>query len=192
MRLYKQDGGPNQSGVSMQFETKDSGKREEYASGMVRDSADKDNYSRCADGPLLRSWADIVYTYPNNPIPDPTSCFLDWWDDTCLTNAVWVILSLEERENTGESTRGSHPFCTIMFQRWSDLLKRGAEKYPDVKPGVPNWTLAIGNEEKNRFRESAFRHFVQWVRGDKDEDHAAAVIFNMNGYHYVEQRQEWE
>ncbi len=77
-----------------------------------------------------------------------------------------------------------------LFTRWAALLARGAVKYPDNAPGVPNWTIADGPEELQRFRESAFRHFVQWLRGDVDEDHAAAVIFNMNGKEYVQEKIE--
>jgi hypothetical protein len=43
-------------------------------------------------------------------------------------------------------------------------------------------------EEMERFRESAARHFVQWMNGERDEDHAAAVVFNLNGYEYVRER----
>jgi hypothetical protein len=28
----------------------------------------------------------------------------------------------------------------------------------------------------------------QWFRGDSDEDHAAAVIFNINGFEYVKEK----
>lgn len=72
-----------------------------------------------------------------------------------------------------------------MADRWAAHLTKGATKYPDVKPGVPNWTLAAGVDEMVRFRKSAVRHFRQWLRGDVDEDHAAAVFFNINGYEYV-------
>lgn len=47
---------------------------------------------------------------------------------------------------------------------------------------------AAGLEEMERFRESAARHFFQWMRGDTDEDHAAAVVFNLNGYEYVKDK----
>jgi hypothetical protein len=49
---------------------------------------------------------------------------------------------------------------------------------------------ARGLEEYERFRESAFRHFLQWFNGETDEDHAAAVYFNINGAEYVLAR-EW-
>ena len=108
----------------MSFVVKDSGKREEFSSGMVRDTTEgKVDYTRLLAGP--------------------------------------------------------------MFKRWAEHLSKGATKYPDVAPGVANWTLAEGIPEYIRFRESALRHFLQWVEGDRDEDHAAAVFFNINGAEYV-------
>jgi len=71
-----------------------------------------------------------------------------------------------------------------LYQRWVELLDRGAKKY-----GKHNWCLALKatdrdarEKTKERFLESALRHFEQWIAGDRSEDHAAAVIFNMNGY----------
>lgn len=72
-----------------------------------------------------------------------------------------------------------------MFDRWAEHLTKAKAKYPDIRPGVANWTLAAGEEEMVRFRKSALRHLRQWLRGDIDEDHAAAVFFNINGYEYV-------
>jgi hypothetical protein len=103
------------------FVTKDSGERQMFSSGMVRDTtAGKIDWHRVADGPMLK--------------------------------------------------------------RWAELLTRGAEKYPDVEPGMPNWMLARGKEELARFRASAYRHFMQWYYHHEDEDHAAAVMFNINGF----------
>jgi hypothetical protein len=109
------------------FEVKDSGSRQEFDSGMVRDTQDgKIDYTVVLDGPML--------------------------------------------------------------DRWAEHLTKAKQKYPDIRPGVANWTLAAGEEELVRFRKSAFRHFRQWLRGDSDEDHAAAVIFNLNGYEYVKEK----
>jgi hypothetical protein len=106
------------------FTVKDSGKRQQFDSGMVRDTQEgKIDYTVVLDGPML--------------------------------------------------------------DRWAAHLTKAKEKYPDVRPGVANWTLAEGEEELQRFKKSAFRHFRQWLRGDQDEDHAASVIFNMNGYEFV-------
>lgn len=106
----------------MSFETKDSGKRETFESGMVRDTQEnKTLYHLVFDGPMIH--------------------------------------------------------------RWAGLLTRGAKKYTEG-----NWMKAEGVEELNRFRSSAARHFVQWIMGEPDEDHAAAVVFNINGHEYVKDR----
>ena len=70
-----------------------------------------------------------------------------------------------------------------MLVRWAELMTRGAYKYDDN-----NWMKANSVEEQERFKASAMRHFMQWVTGADDEDHAAAVIFNMNGYEYVKDK----
>ncbi len=106
---------------------KDSGKRQEFTSGMVRDTQDgKVDYTTICNGP--------------------------------------------------------------MFDRWAAHLTKGNIKYPDTEPGVPNWMLADGPEELARFRKSAFGHFRKWLRGDTDEDHAAAFFFNVNGAEYVKDK----
>lgn len=93
-----------------------------------------------------------------------------------------------------DTSKGKADFHRVvdgpMFERWVALLtKAAAEKYHDIAPGVPNWTVAESEDEYQRFKQSAFRHFVQWFRGDRDEDHAAAVFFNINGAEYVRGRQ---
>lgn len=77
-----------------------------------------------------------------------------------------------------------------MFRRWAAHMTLGMMKYDrDRKPGEPrNWTLASGEAELERFQESACRHFEQWLAGETDEDHAAAVFFNINGAELVKQR----
>ena len=91
-----------------------------------------------------------------------------------------------------DTTDGKTQFHRVadgpMLRRWAELLTRGAVKYPDTNPGTPNWKLAAGPEEHARFRESAFRHFMSWFYGEDDEDHAAAVLFNINGAEFVKGR----
>lgn len=74
-----------------------------------------------------------------------------------------------------------------MLRRWAEHLTRAAKKYDtDREPMEPrNWTLANGPAELERFLESAARHFEQWLAGEVDEDHAAAVFFNINGAEMV-------
>ena len=109
-----------------EFVVKDSGVREEFKSGMVRDTSNgKVRYNRVLDGP--------------------------------------------------------------MFKRWAEHLQKGAVKYPDT-PSGPNWMLAAGAVELKRFKESAMGHFIDWLEGKVDEDHAAALFFNVNGAEYVKGR----
>jgi len=109
----------SKSELYKEFEIKDSGKREEFAGGMVRDVvANKIRWGLVADGPML--------------------------------------------------------------QRWAEQLTKGAIKY-----AARNWMLAAGEAEYDRFKDSAFRHFMQWYLGDQAEDHAAAVFFNINGAEHV-------
>jgi hypothetical protein len=101
------------------FAIKDSGKREEFDSGMVRDTEDgKLDYSLIFDGPMLK--------------------------------------------------------------RWAAHLTKGAVKY-----SPRNWMKASGPEEEERFRRSLLRHLVAYLDGETDEDHAAAIFFNVNGIEYV-------
>lgn len=105
----------------MKFETKDSGKRVDFPSGMRRDTDEgKPRY-------------DLI----------------------------------------------DEPFLTRLAQ----LMARGAIKY-----GEENWRLANSQEELKRFQASGFRHFVQWIRGDEDEDHMAAVAYNLMAAEYVKRR----
>jgi len=104
-----------------EFVTKDSGKREEFESGMQRDTQEG------------KARFDLLF-----PLDVPYE----------------------------------HQFMTRVAQ----LLARGAEKYDER-----NWELAEGPAEYSRFRASAARHFAQWLAGEEDEDHAAAVVFNLLG-----------
>lgn len=70
-----------------------------------------------------------------------------------------------------------------LLDRWAQLMERGAVKYTR-----DNWMQANGPEELARFEQSALRHMIQYLRGDRDEDHAAAIIFNLNGAEYVRDR----
>lgn len=108
--------------AAVPFVTKSSGKKAEFAGGMVRDVSDgKTRFNLCLDGPML--------------------------------------------------------------DRWAQALERGAEKYEPR-----NWMLANDEAAMVRYEQSALTHMIQYLRGDRDEDHAAAVFFNLNGAEYVRER----
>lgn len=68
------------------------------------------------------------------------------------------------------------PYEEQPLTRVADILRRGEQKY-----GTRNWELAEKPEEYERFKESALRHLIQVLNDEDDEDHAAAVVFNMLG-----------
>lgn len=94
------------------------------------------------------------------------------------------------RDTTDDKVDYTRVLDGPLLKRWAEHLTKGAKKYADVKPGVPNWTLAAGEEERVRFKKSAFRHFMQWWNGQTDEDHAAAVVFNINGVLYIDEKMQ--
>lgn len=67
-----------------------------------------------------------------------------------------------------------------MLTRWAQHMSNGAKTH-----GRRNWQKACTADDLLRFRASAFRHFIQWLRGDTDEDHAAALFFNVSGAEMV-------
>jgi hypothetical protein len=66
------------------------------------------------------------------------------------------------------------PYNEQMLTRFAMLMSRGAEKY-DAR----NWEKANSEDELARYYSSGFRHFMQWITGETDEDHAAAIMFNV-------------
>lgn len=114
------------TGIAGSYKTKDSGKRQEYNSGMRRDTQDgKPRY-------------DLL-----------------------------IPKGLENH----------------MLKRWAMLMERGMDKY-----GYRNWELADSQEEFIRFKQSAFRHFIQWFDGEEDEDHASAVFFNIQAAEFLKHK----
>jgi hypothetical protein len=91
-----------------------------------------------------------------------------------------------------------------MLRRWAEHVTKAAAKYPDISPMVPNWTLAVGQEERARFLDSLDRHMAVYMtyeltgvniedpnnptREPLTEDHAAAIMFNLNGVEFVKEK----
>lgn len=67
-----------------------------------------------------------------------------------------------------------------MLTRFATHMGKGAVKYSDR-----NWEKGVGLRELERAKESALRHMMQWFAGENDEDHAAAVYFNIMQAEYI-------
>ena len=77
------------------------------------------------------------------------------------------------------------PYKDQMLTRWAKHMAAGAERYEDR-----NWEQFSDWEAYDRAKASAFRHFMQWMNGEQDEDHAAAIFFNVMAAEYVQGRIE--
>lgn len=73
------------------------------------------------------------------------------------------------------------PYLDQLLTRVALLMGRGAEKYNDR-----NWEQFADVEALERAHSSALRHLMQFIAGEEDEDHAAAVVFNVMVAIYVQ------
>lgn len=154
----------------MEFETKDSGKREQFASGMQRDTQDgKLRVDLAFDGPILR------ILFREGPKGDAGLAMCDWYETASSSHPA-----PDEAAKVLRLIAAYEGGMGALMTRYAGVMTRGAIKYT-----ARNWMQADGEAEAARFISSASRHFMQWYRGDTDEDHAAAVVFNLNGYEYV-------
>ena len=159
--------------IEVDFVTKDSGKREQFASGMKRDTQDgKLRVDLAFDGPMLR------IMFREGPKSDVGLAMCDWYDEALLGHTA-----PDEAAKVLRLMAAYEGGMGALITRYAGVMTRGAVKY-DAR----NWMQANGSAEAERFISSATRHFLQWFRGDKDEDHAAAVVFNLNGYEYVRRK----
>jgi hypothetical protein len=73
-----------------------------------------------------------------------------------------------------------------MLERLAWLYTRGAVKYGDSNWMNATWT------DINSFKRSAWRHFIQFMKWDTDEDHSIAVCWNIFAYeHLLAKQEEW-
>ena len=66
------------------------------------------------------------------------------------------------------------------LERLALHLTKGSLKYSDE-----NWKKAETEEELKTFKDSAFRHFMDWQKGKEDEDHAMGIVCNVFFYEWI-------
>jgi len=71
-----------------------------------------------------------------------------------------------------------------LLDRLAALMERGAVKY-----GEDNWRLG---QPASRYIASGLRHLFQWKNGERDEDHLAAVVFNIGGLMQLQEQCGYE
>ena len=132
----------------------DSGNRREFESGAVRDI--QEGKGRCDLMPL-----DVVANVIGSPILSYISMFQESCDVNYLYKALWYYS--EEYSNNYES----------MMLEVSKHYEDGCKKY-----GENNWRKGI---PVHCYIDSAVRHYLKFKRGDTDERHDRAFMWNILG-----------
>ena len=135
-------------------ELKDSGTRREFSTGAVRDVAD--GKGRCDLLPL---------TQVSDMLDSPTLLYISIF----MASGVNGNIRSAIREFCEERGWGLPTAMLEVSIHYED----GARKYAER-----NWEIGI---PVHCFIGSAVRHYLKWRRGDIDEPHDRAVIWNLLG-----------
>ena len=147
------------------MEIKDSGNRREFESGAVRDVAE--GKGRCDLLPL----GLICNIYLNKSshlgggmVLGHVQNYMDTGDTNCLEDAIECFLLNDSKWEGNWST---------LFLEVAKHYEEGAKKYAER-----NWEKGIN---LHCYIDSGVRHYLKWLRGDTDEPHDRAFVWNMLG-----------
>lgn len=134
---------------------KDSGARRQFGTGAVRDIAE--GKGRCDLLPL-----DVVGELIDTRILMLINDYVRTGDTKCLEKAILAFIY-------------AHPAWDLYtaILEVSKQYEEGANKYSER-----NWEKGI---PLHCFIDSGVRHYLKWRRGDNDEPHDRAFLWNMLG-----------
>lgn len=136
----------------------DSGERRQFETGAVRDI--QEGKGRCDLMPL-----DVIATIYHHHKED--------------CHESWIFWHLDKFKHDGEIKHllGAldmfRPYDTVMtmFLEVAKHFEEGAKKY-----GEDNWQKGIPTKH---YIDSAIRHYLKYLRGDQDEPHDRAFVWNI-------------
>lgn len=133
----------------------DSGTRREFKSGAVRDIAE--GKGRCDLLPL-----DVISLLLKND---------------CVLKSINSYVYSGDKRYLIEAIKF---FATYHYKNTLTAILEVAKHYEDgcVKYGERNWQKGI---DLHCYIDSGVRHYLKWLRGDTDEAHDRAFIWNMLG-----------
>jgi hypothetical protein len=131
----------------------DSGERREFPTGAVRDVSE--GRGRCDLLPL-----DVVADIME----------LSTFENIALFKESGEIRHLE-RILQAPKLDGLFPDASTMFLEVAKHFEEGAKKY-----GEYNWQKGI---PVHCYIDSGVRHYLKWLRGDKDERHDRSFVWNI-------------
>ena len=143
---------------------KDSGDRTEFKTGAVRDM--HEGKGRCDLLPL-----DVICGIYYEKTHHNSRChvlgniqkFMNTGDHNLLMDAIEQFMLLDVPFGDGN--------WSTMFLEVAKHFEDGAKKY-----GENNWRKGI---PVRCYIDSAVRHYLKWLRGDKDEPHDRAFCWNI-------------
>jgi hypothetical protein len=142
---------------------KDSGNRREFETGAVRDM--QEGKGRCDLMPL-----EVVAEITMNPIIECIAGFQNTSKTQCLYNALWLFADRAYCDQTDENRTSTQNYADMLLEV-AKHFEEGAKKY-----GENNWQKGI---PPKCYIDSAVRHYLKWLRGDKDEPHDRAFVWNL-------------
>ncbi len=142
---------------------KDSGARSEFDTGAVRD------IQTGKGRPTLMPLKVVATLLDTRLGGDPVMHRIAQFTETDSTFHLYHAL--------GEFARiaYSYQFETMILEA-SIHYEEGSKKYPPAEDGTPNWKLGI---PVNCYLDSAIRHYLKYRRGDTDEPHDRAFVWNI-------------
>ena len=155
---------PDTSSLMKDIQTgiiKDSGDRTEFETGAVRDM--REGKGRCDLMPL-EVVAELLEDPDARQIIHDISSFQEYKDTDFLKSALLNFARKYNRENFKAA------LCTMLLEV-AKHFEEGAKKY-----GENNWQKGI---PVNCYIDSAVRHYLKWLRGDTDEPHDRAFVWNL-------------
>ena len=144
---------------------KDSGERRSFETGAVRDI--QEGKGRCDLMPLR-----VVSTLMADGILYELANFLETKSIICLYTCLDMFSVNWDDDKTKSSRKEieTQRQCTMLLEV-SKHFEDGAKKY-----GENNWQKGI---PVNCYIDSAIRHYLKWLRGDQDEPHDRAFVWNI-------------
>lgn len=140
---------------------KDSGERREFSTGAVRDMGENGKKGRCDLLPL-----ETIGYFASDSILTLIGRFVY---NQCPSNLWNAIITFTDNFPGADETER---FCSAMLEV-ALHYEEGCQKY-----GERNWEKGI---PLHCYIDSGVRHYLKFRRGDNDERHDRAFIWNMLG-----------
>lgn len=144
---------------------------------MIKDSGERRQFYDSEGNPMgVRDIQEGKGRCDLMPLEEVAICMKDY----CLDR-------IAQFKNTGETRFLGHALNEFahldyaesladMFLEVSKHFEEGHKKYPPAEDGTPNWQLGI---PCNCYIDSAVRHYLKHRRGDADEPHDRAFVWNL-------------